>query len=141
MPGQRTCLAADEHLRTKNIKNEKIKGEKMKRKFLLMAAMALCLAGCDEPDKISGVEFQARITTDKSDMVIHAEYVCEEGQNVYLRESSKSIMDDKIWVKRYYYTDKSELDADFYATLTPKVNCPAMFYKERVSRMKNEEKD
>lgn len=106
----------------------------MNGKLIYLVVMVLFLAGCDEPEKISGAEFRSKIRTGKPATAIHAEYLCEEGEKVYLRESSMSLMDDKILVKRYYYTHKSELDEDFYQSLTPKAECPPMFDQEKVTK-------
>lgn len=95
---------------------------------LILLTLALC--GCvNEPEKISGSEFQAMFRSGDITTVVHAEYVCEQDERVYLRESKMSVMDERVRVKRYFYTNRSELDPAFYETLTPRTDC-SQFRKE-----------
>lgn len=99
-------------------------------KTILILLLSLGLCGCvNEPEKISGSEFQAMFRSGDITTVVHAEYVCEQDERVYLRESKMSVMDEKVSVNRYFYTDKSELDPAFYETLTPRTDC-SQFRKE-----------
>lgn len=101
-------------------------------KTILILLLALGLCGCtNEPEKISGSEFISIIREGHADTMMHSEYVCERDDRVYLSESKMSVMDEKVWVKRYFYTNKDELDEEFYQTLTPKNDC-SQFLKELV---------